>query len=61
MSPLGRYLLLRWLVAAILYRFGGRPLIMKAIWAFAAGVAWLAGSLPPVEGVLAEDPPPGNL
>jgi flavin-dependent dehydrogenase len=60
MSPLGRYLLLRWLVAAILYRFGGRPLIMKVIWAFAAGVAWLAGSLPPVEGVLAEDLPPGN-
>ena len=53
-SSLGRYLLLRWLVASILYRLSDSKFMMRLIWRLAAGLAWLVGSLPPIEGVLAE-------
>jgi flavin-dependent dehydrogenase len=54
LSPLGRYLMLRWLVAAVLYRISKSRLLMNMFWVLAAGVAWLAGSLPPVDGVLVD-------
>jgi flavin-dependent dehydrogenase len=53
-SALGRYLLLRWFVAAVLYRLSGHTSMMRLIWRLAAGLAWLVGSLPPVPDVLVE-------
>jgi flavin-dependent dehydrogenase len=44
-SSLGRYLLIRWLVASALYRFGGSPLFMHPLWTAGQILAtiWRAG------------------
>lgn len=54
-SEVGRYLMLRWVIAKIAYRWSGSDLFMRAVWAFASQLAGWVGSLPTVEGVLPAD------
>lgn len=56
MSPVGRYLLFRWAVAAIVYRFSGSELFMRALWGLGKLLTELGGSLPRVDGVVASPP-----
>jgi flavin-dependent dehydrogenase len=46
-SPLGHYLLIRWLSAWIAYRFSGKPWFMHALWTFGQTLAalWRVGEL----------------
>lgn len=52
MSPLGRYLLFRWFVASLLYRFARHAPLMRFVWVVGQGLRRLYGSLPSVPGVL---------
>jgi flavin-dependent dehydrogenase len=53
-SSVGRYLLFRWAVAAMVYRFSGSELFMRSLWGVAQVLTDLIGSLPRVDGVLAD-------
>lgn len=52
LSPLGRYLLLRWSAAGLLYRFSEHKSFMEFVWLLGAGLRRVYGSLPGVPGVL---------
>lgn len=51
-SPVGRYLLLRWAIARLTYRFSGHPAFMRLVWGAGRLLAQVAGPFAPVQGVL---------
>lgn len=52
LSPVGRYLLLRWLVASLVYRVSHNHLMMLGVWQLLKAASWLISPLPRVTGVL---------
>lgn len=60
LSPLGRYLLLRWAAAGLLYRFSSHEALMRATWAVGKAARRLYGSLPSVPGVIPEGAAPAS-
>jgi flavin-dependent dehydrogenase len=52
MAPVGRYLLLRWLIAGLLYRVGHNHLVILGILLAVRFLSWLISPLPRVKGVL---------
>jgi flavin-dependent dehydrogenase len=52
LSPVGRYLLLRWFVASLVYRVSHNHLMMLGIWQLLKAASWLISPLPSVRDVL---------
>jgi len=52
LSPVGRYLLLRWFVASLVYRISHNRLMMLGVWQLLKATSWVISPLPRVRGVL---------
>jgi flavin-dependent dehydrogenase len=51
-SPVGRYLLVRWFAASVVYRVSHNHVMMLGLWLGLKGLSWLISPVPHAEGVL---------
>jgi flavin-dependent dehydrogenase len=52
LSPVGRYLWVRWFAASLVYRMSHSHLMMLGVWQIIRAMSWLISPVPAVRGVL---------